>query len=144
MNTLTILLTEMVATQLLGEAAAEMQAKHSAIGKHIYRGVHARHPAIAVAREGKVVPANPAGLVTPEEHNLEIGIENSPFTSWTHDYEIARRYAQRHGPGGLILSFPVGSPMKTDVWSWVWSPDEWGEYEILLRGERTSATVEFV
>ena len=110
----------------------------------IYRGVHARHPALAAALQGKAIPGNPNGKVTPEEHNRGGEQANSAYTSWTPNYAIARNYAQRYGPGGVILGLRTGTPQREDKWSFTWSPDEYGEDEILLRGERSGATVEVV
>jgi hypothetical protein len=112
--------------------------------KCVYRGVHAHHPALEAAKLGHLVPANLNGRTTPEAHNLGEGLEDSPFTSWTHDYEIAMSYARRYGAGGVVLSLPVGRTQTGDLWAWEWSPDVFGEGEILLRGPRTGATVELV
>ena len=50
----------------------------------------------------------------------------------------------RNGPGGVVLRFPVGAPKRGDKWYWTWSPDAFGEDEILLHGERSGATVELL
>jgi len=115
---------------------------HAAVESYLYRGVHARHPALSAALEGNVVPGNPHGTITPEEHNLGGVSANSPFTSWTRDRHVARMYATSSGPGGVVLRLPVGNPTPGDTWSWEWSPDEYLEGEVLLRGPRSGATVE--
>jgi hypothetical protein len=116
--------------------------EHTRIASFNYRGIHARHPALAAAREGIVAPGDPNGTVTPEEHNLGGASANSPFTSWTRNRNTARRYALSSGPGGVILRVPVGAPTSGDSWSWEWSPDRYFEGEVLLRGSRSGATVE--
>jgi hypothetical protein len=108
---------------------------------HVYRGVHAGHPAMKDALVGRVVPGNPAGTVTAEAHNLGGMAADSPFTSWTHSYEVALDHALKEGPGGVILRLPTGAPPPGATWSWVWSPDEYVELEVLLFGVREGATV---
>lgn len=111
-------------------------------GPFIYRGVHAKHPALPDAIQGRAVPANPNGTVTPEQHNLGGYSADSPFTSWTHSYEVALHHATKHGPGGVILRVPQGAPPPNAGWSWEASPDAWGfEEEVLLKGARDGATV---
>jgi hypothetical protein len=108
----------------------------------LFRGVHGGHPANAAARKGKAVPGDPKGTITAEQHNRGGRQIDSPFTSWTRNYQIALNHALRFGPGGVVLRLPVGAPGITDAWSWERSPDDFGEDEILLRGERSGATVE--
>jgi len=72
----------------------------------------------------------------PAEHNIGGASARSQFTSWTHSLVVARMYATARGPGGVILSILVGA-----AWSWEWSPDVFGEQEVLLRGIRTGAMV---
>ncbi len=107
----------------------------------VYRGVHAGHPAIQLARQGIVQAASPASETTAAEHNAEGLSELSPFTSWTYDKEVALRYARRHGPGGLLLQVPIGGPDPTERWNWDYSPDIWGEREVLMRGVRLGIEV---
>ncbi len=114
-----------------------------------YRGVHGGiegtdkppHPALEPARRGEIIPGNVNGTVTPEQHNLGGHAADSPFTSWTPDLEIARFHALKHGEGGVILRIQTGAPPPGSTWSWQWSPDYFGENEILLRGVRTGAEV---
>lgn len=54
------------------------------------------------------------------------------------------RYALSEGSGGVVLRLPVGPPALGDEWSWEWSPDEFYEEEVLLRGRRTGAKVELL
>jgi len=77
----------------------------------------------------------------PAEHNIGGASARSQFTSWTHSLVVARMYATARGPGGVILSIPVGAPPVGAAWSWEWSPDVFGEQEVLLRGIRTGAMV---
>jgi hypothetical protein len=123
-------------------AAIQVGVQESAY--FVYRGIHAQHPAFGAALEGRAVPGNPLGAVTPELHNDGGHQADSPFTSWTHNYDVARRAALRFGPGGVILRLPVGAPEAGEAWSWVYSPDEFWEDEILLRGVRSGATVEML
>ena len=116
--------------------------KRAAVVSFLYRGVHARHPALSAARKGNVVPGDPKGKVTPEEHNLGGVSAKSPFTSWTWNRHTARMYALSSGPGGVVLRLPEGAPTPGDSWYWKPSPDEYFEAEVLLHGPRSGATVE--
>jgi len=107
----------------------------------LYRGVHAGHPARASALNGVVVPGDINGTVSPMEHNIEDQSELSPYTSWTSNIDVARGFANSAGPGGVLLRVSTGSPGSRDAWSWEYSPDEWGEDEMLLRGVRIDAEV---
>ena len=107
----------------------------------VYRGVHALHPALDAARKGWATPGNVNGIITPEQHNTGDLLEESPFTSWTTKLEIAKIFALRNGPGGVILRLPTGAPPPGATWSWEWSVDEYGESELLLRGIRGGAEV---
>ncbi len=107
----------------------------------LYRGVHAQHPAIDAARRGSAVPGNPQGIVSPEAHNLGGVAEISPFTSWSRERSIAIDHANKTGPGGVVLEAPVGAPPPDATWSWVFSPDVYGEAEVLLKGIRNNLKV---
>ncbi len=107
----------------------------------VYRGVHAGHPALENASKGRVTPGNVNGTVTSEAHNLGGLSSESPYTSWSHSLEEARYHALKQGEGGVILRLPTGTPPPKASWSWEWSPNEWGEHEVLLRGVREGATV---
>lgn len=107
----------------------------------LYRGVHAGHPAHAAAATGVVVPGNVHGKITPEQHNLGDFSADSPFTSWTHDVNVAIGFANSKGAGGLLLSLPAGASSPEDTWTWESSPDRWLEQEVLLRGVRIGAEV---
>ncbi len=109
--------------------------------EYIYRGVSANHPEIEAARRGSCVPGDVNGTVTPEEHNEGGHADKSPYTAWTHDENYARTHANKDGPGGVVLRVPVGAPKEGDGWSWEWSPDEWGESEVLLKGRRDNCEV---
>ncbi|TPQ45995.1 RHS repeat-associated core domain-containing protein [Burkholderia ubonensis] len=107
----------------------------------LYRGVSAKHPAIEDATKGVVTPGNPGGSISADEHNAGGRSADSPFTSWTRDREIAKWWANREGPGGVVLELPTGAPGPKDSWSWEYSIDEYGESEVLLRGCRSGAKV---
>ena len=109
----------------------------------LYRGLHAKHPAMAEALEGRVEPGNPEGVVTPETHNLGGYSADSPYTSWTRDYDVALEYAKSEGPGGIVIRVPTGAPPLGATWSWAWSPDVYHEAEVLLKGIREGAKVIF-
>lgn len=108
---------------------------------YVYRGVHADHPARASALNGVVVPGDVHGTITPEQHNLRDTSGTSPFTSWTHNRNVAIGFAKSRGRGGLLLVLPTGAPSAGDTWSWEASPDAWLEDEVLLRGVRIGAEV---
>lgn len=121
--------------------------KHIVIGQEVvvkgkrfllYRGVHARHPALSQAKWGVAVPGNQQGTITPREHNLgRTGAQEfSPYTSFTHRLAVARIHALRRGPGGIILTVEAGAPRAGELWHWEWSPDEYYEEEVLLFGRR--------
>jgi RHS repeat-associated protein len=105
---------------------------------YLYRGVRAGHPAFEAARAGRAVPGTIDGLVSAAEHNLGQVSAKSPYTSWTLDLSVARRYA---GEDGLILRVPSGASPPGSTWHWEWSPDVFLESEVLLRGVREGCTV---
>ena len=110
--------------------------------QYVYRGVHAKHPMRAAALNGTVVPGDPEGTLSPEEHNLLDESTISPFTSWTYSETIARRFALSRGPCGILLRLPIEQPPTSGPgWSWEESPDFHNEKEILLRGVRMGAEV---
>lgn len=47
----------------------------------------------------------------------------------------------KHGDGGVVLRVPQGAPPKGFQWSWEWSPDIFGEQEMLMRGVRSGVEV---
>ena len=91
------------------------------------------------------MPGNPAGRVTPTQHNadtLGITLADSPYTAWSHDPRIALVHANKHGPGGVVLRVQKGLPEPGDPWRWVPSFDDtFWESEIFLQGERYGADV---
>ena len=104
-------------------------------GRYNYRGVHRGHPEWNNALNGKVFPGNINSALSAEEHNLGGFSANSPYTSWTDNPDVARRFA---GEDGIILRVPTGSPGPGDSWSWDISMDEYFEREILLKGPRSN------
>lgn len=108
---------------------------------YLYRGIHARHPQRAAALNGVIVPGNVNGTVSPEEHNRGGRSADSPFTSWTVNRYAAEVHACNEGAPGLLLRVSDRLPADGDGWSWVASPDHYGEGEWLLRGIRIDAEV---
>jgi len=106
-----------------------------------YRGVHAGHPAMAEALQGKVVPGNIHGKTTVQMHNADIGLADSPYTAWTPKLDYAREMAQRMGAGGIVLRVPLGPPPPGATWHWEASDDEFGESEVFLHGIRFNVEV---
>jgi hypothetical protein len=127
-----------------GTVVASSAARGAVAAKetsYLYRGVSAGHPAIDAARQGRVIPGNLNGTVSAEAHNLGGQAANSPFTSWTRDPAIAATHASKNGPGGAVLRVPQGAPSAGATWSWAWSPDVWGESEVLMCGVRNGVEV---
>ncbi len=118
----------------VGVAAAKETA-------YLYRGVSVGHPVIDAAKQGRVMPGNVNGTVSAEAHNLGGQAASSPFTSWTRDPAIAATHAAKNGPGGVVLRVPQVAPPAGAKWSWEWSPDVWGESEVLMRGIRSGVEV---
>ncbi|MGN6231376.1 MAG: RHS repeat-associated core domain-containing protein, partial [Trinickia sp.] len=88
----------------------------------LYRGVSAKHPAIEEAKRGIVRPANPSAQMTPEEHAEGGGTGESQYVSWTKSKDLALDHANKDGPGGVLLSVPVGAPGPGDAWRWGLDP----------------------
>jgi RHS repeat-associated protein len=114
--------------------------------QYLYRGVHAEHPALDEAKRGRVVPGNPNGTMTPEQHQAGafegFSSADSPFTSWTHEPGVAARFATERGPGGVVLRVPLGPPPEGATWRWEpFLGDDFFESERLLRGVREGAEV---
>jgi hypothetical protein len=112
--------------------------------RFLYRGVHAQHPALKEAMQGRVAPGNIYGVFSPDQHNRGGVSEMCPYTSWTAERKVAEYHARRFGPGGVILKLPPNDPERREAWSWEQSPDIFEEQEILLRRPRSGATFEFV
>ncbi|MDQ0781251.1 hypothetical protein [Chryseobacterium sp. W4I1] len=95
----------------------------------LYRGVCVGHYDYKNAIKGMAVPLG--GHSDPGLHNW--GDTESVFTSWTTNINVARRFANKNGSGGVILSkeFPIHQIIP--------SPDESNEQEILIRGIVTGA-----
>lgn len=102
--------------------------------KWAYRGVGRNHPGYDDALKGRVNPRSPNGTATPAQHNLG-NTTDSPYTSWTRDPDVARRFA---GNDGVVVRVPrgEGSPYKFE-----WSPDVYYEQEILIRGPVCGAQI---
>ena len=96
---------------------------------------------LAAARAGTVIPGDPDGDITPEEHNLLDESALSPFTSWSYSFDVAKRFAERRGPGGVVLCLIKDDMVEGDAWSWHASPDIHREQEVLLKGVRIDAEV---
>ena len=65
--------------------------------------------------------------------------QDSPFTSWTPDVNVALDHANKNGDGGILLRVPTGAPGPSDNWRWQYSPDVYNEQEVLLEGVREGA-----
>ena len=106
-----------------------------------YRGVHGRHPALAAARNGMVIPGSLTGTITAQLHNegFPADLAVSPFTSWTVRRSVAEARASLYSIG-VLLRLPA-EPVSGPGWQWEGSPDEFLEYEVLLRGIRMDAEV---
>ncbi len=107
----------------------------------LFRGVSANHPAIDDAKRGVARPGKIDSDISPASHNGGDVSDISSYTSWTRGLEIAKWWANRQGPGGVILGTPTGAPKPGDTWRWEFSPDEYGESEILLKGIRDKLQV---
>ncbi|RYH63584.1 MAG: hypothetical protein EON54_07840 [Alcaligenaceae bacterium] len=127
--------------QALSATARASEIAVATEANYVYRGVSAGHPVLDAAKQGRVVPGNVNGTVSAEAHNLGGQAANSPFTSWTRDPAIAATHAGKGGPGGVVLRVPQGAPSAGAKWSWEWSPDVWGESEVLMRGIRSGVEV---
>ncbi|MCG8711059.1 RHS repeat-associated core domain-containing protein [Brenneria sp. 4F2] len=84
-------------------------------GEYLYRGIHRGHPDEANALRGRVSPGNPKSKISEEEHNTGEVSANSPFTSWTRDPDIARKFAKEDS---VILRVKTGAPKEGASWSW--------------------------
>jgi RHS repeat-associated protein len=118
------------------KARASTNGAVKAETNYLYRGVSAKHPTLKDAKEGRVIPGDVNGKVSANAHNLGGQADKSPFTSWTRDPKVAEFHAGKDGPGGVVLRVPTGAPPSSASWSWQWSPDIYGEQEVLLRGIR--------
>jgi RHS repeat-associated protein len=108
----------------------------------LYRGVSAKHPALEDAKRGVVSPADPSANLSPEQHAEGGSTGNSQYVSWTRNKDIALDHANKDGPGGVLVSVPVGAPGPGDTWRWGWTHlNQWGEPEMLQEGIRTGVTV---
>jgi RHS repeat-associated protein len=96
----------------------------------VFRGVHAEHPQLANAFQGRAFPMG--GHSSPALHNA--GENASVFTSWTTDYSTAVNFATGSGPGGVVLRQTV--PRS----SLIRSPDDFLEFEVLRQGPINGAT----
>lgn len=123
---------------ITGTAAFDDEDPDSAAAKTAqkwaYYGVRRDHPGYDDALKSRVNPRNPNGTATPEVHNSG-ATADSPYISWTRDPAIARIFA---GEDGVVVRVPrgEGSPYKFE-----WSPDEFAEQEILIRGPGCGALI---
>jgi hypothetical protein len=95
----------------------------------LYRGVTPGHPAYPDALVGDVVPWG--GHSDPLRHNL--GDNQSVFTSWTTDRDVAVQFATQNGryPDGVVLRVPDADGAG---YTRVQSPDLYDENEVLIQG----------
>lgn len=115
-----------------GATALERSGVAAETESSVYRGVSRAHPGYDDV-QGNAIPRNVNGSTTAEAHNYGNAgdLADSPFTSWTRDPAIARRFA---GDDGVILRLPTGKPPAGSTWKFEWSPDVWFEQEVLVRG----------
>jgi hypothetical protein len=78
----------------------------------VVRGVSANHPEIANARNGVVKPGNVNSTISEETHNLGGVSGDGPFASWTRDPKVAKWWAEKDGPGGVVLGTPQELPSQ--------------------------------
>jgi len=98
---------------------------------------------LEAARRGIVIPGNVHGNVSPEEHNYGRRLNESPYTSWSYSLEEAHAHGADWGAGYVVLKLTTDSPIGQQNWSWVRSPDIFGEQEVLLKGVRIDCEVIF-
>jgi len=118
----------------LGDAMAASRNAHRRVGSNdgfLFRGIGEGHPGFDDALRGVARPRG--GFSSALLHNL--GDTRSPFTSWTTDADVARRFA---GERGLLLRIPNG---PGGGYRMVPSPDLFGESEILIEGTVRGAEV---
>jgi hypothetical protein len=60
------------------------------------------------------------------------GLKRDPLQSFT---------VTRPALAACFMRVPIGSPGPEDTWSWEWSPDQYFEDEVLLRGIRIGIEV---
>jgi hypothetical protein len=96
----------------------------------VFRGVHAEHPQLGNAFQGRAAPMG--GHSSAARHNA--GDNASVFTSWTTDYSTAVNFATGSGPGGVVLRQTV--PRS----SLIRSPDDFLKFEVLRQGPIEGAT----
>ncbi|ROI04548.1 hypothetical protein EGI16_07725 [Chryseobacterium sp. G0240] len=90
----------------------------------LFRGVYVGHYDYKNAIKGMAVPLG--GHSDPESHNW--GDTESVFTSWTVNRNVALKFANNNGSGGVLLQ-------KTfSIHKIIPSPDKYNEQEILIRG----------
>ena len=99
----------------------------------VYRGVHAGHPDMEAALQGRANPIG--GHSNPFDHSD--GNNFSNFSSWTTDRATAEGFSNLHGLGGVILEQSVPSS------SLIRSQTPMGEFEseYLRTGLTQGATV---
>jgi hypothetical protein len=98
---------------------------------------------LGAARRGVAIPGDPSGSVSPREHNDGIGLERSPYTSWSRSIEEAHRHGADLGGGYVILRLDENDMDVSAGWSWEASPDTFKEEEVLLKGVRIDCEVIF-
>ena len=106
-------------------------------GTPLYRGIPSNHHAYAEALEGIAMPGDVNGTADVVSHNLGETM-TSRLTSWTRSRTIAE---SRAGADGVILEWRTGTPPEGAGWRFLWSPDEFGEQEVLVEGILTGARV---
>jgi hypothetical protein len=114
--------------------------KAAPTGTYLYRGVPEGHPGFGDAEAGGAVPRG--GDSTPVQHND--GSTDSPYTSWTTNPSVARRFAMGTRPGespGVILRLELpleGNPLRQMA---MYGEDKWGESEVLVQNPVGGANI---
>lgn len=116
----------------LGGTAAEDAGAGAAAdtGTPVYRGVAQGHNAFEDARQGIASPGDTAGHADVYTHNAG-DTWSSRLTSWSTNRAVAERFAGKDG--GVILQTTIEEMQARGV-NILWSPDSYGESELLFEG----------
>jgi RHS repeat-associated protein len=115
----------------------------------IYRWVPKGHPRFPQAEQGVAFPGALIGHSDEVIHNLGAqdplgrGTRTSQLTSWTRSRRLVEEIAEEAAESeGVILEHMAGeAPPPNAGWRFRWSPDAYGEEEVLVEGVIRGATV---
>lgn len=104
----------------------------------LYRGVGTNTPAMhSLAMMGVAIPLGiEGGHAEPATHND--GDSFSIYTSWTTQKSVAELFAWKGGAGGVVMT------KRFKISETIYSPDHYGEGEVLIIGVVRDAEVEIV